>query len=55
MTSTFFWPATVIEVVKEHCGVYGQGVEYAYTMMHGVPAGARRDCRGKARYDRKGR
>jgi hypothetical protein len=32
MTSTFFW--------KEHCGAYGQGVEYPYTMVHGVPAGA---------------
>ena len=28
----------VIEVVKEHCGAYGQGVEYAYTMGHGAPA-----------------
>ena len=28
----------VIEVVKEHCGAYGQGVEYAYTMVHGAPA-----------------
>jgi nicotinamidase-related amidase len=27
----------VIEVVKEHCGAYGQGVEYAYTMVHGAP------------------
>ena len=31
----------VIEVVKEHCGAYGQGVEYAYTMVHGAPAGRR--------------
>jgi hypothetical protein len=23
--------------VKEHCGAYGQGVEYAYTMVHGAP------------------
>jgi nicotinamidase-related amidase len=23
----------VIEAVKEHCGAYGQGVEYAYTMV----------------------
>jgi len=29
----------VIEIVKEHCGAYGQGVEYAYTMVHGAPAG----------------
>lgn len=28
----------VMEVVKEHCGAYGQGVEYAYTMVHGAPA-----------------
>ena len=27
----------VIEIVKEHCGAYGQGVEYAYTMVHGAP------------------
>jgi nicotinamidase-related amidase len=26
----------VIEVVKEHGGAYGQGVEYAYTMVHGA-------------------
>lgn len=30
--------AAVIEAVKEHCGAYGQGVEYAYTMVHGAPA-----------------
>lgn len=29
----------VIAVVKEHCGAYGQGVEYAYTMVHGAPPG----------------
>lgn len=37
----------VIEAVKEHCGAYGQGVEYAYTMVHGVPpsrAGASGHC-----------
>jgi len=28
----------VIEVVKKYCGAYGQGVEYAYTMVHGAPA-----------------
>jgi len=28
----------VIEIVKEHGGAYGQGVEYAYTMVHGAPA-----------------
>ncbi len=27
----------VIATVKEHCGAYGQGVEYAYTMVHGAP------------------
>ena len=36
----------VIEVVKEHCGAYGQGVEYAYTMVHGAPA-SRVGTRGK--------
>jgi nicotinamidase-related amidase len=24
----------VMDVVKEHCGAYGQGVEYAATMIH---------------------
>jgi nicotinamidase-related amidase len=28
----------VIAAVKEHCGAYGQGVEYAYTMVHQQPA-----------------
>jgi nicotinamidase-related amidase len=28
----------VMAAVKEHCGAYGQGVEYAYTMVHGAPA-----------------
>ncbi|MFP5239300.1 MAG: hydrolase [Acidobacteriota bacterium] len=28
----------VLAVVKEHAGAYGQGVEYAYTMVHGAPA-----------------
>jgi nicotinamidase-related amidase len=27
----------VMEIVKEHGGAYGQGVEYAYTMVHGAP------------------
>lgn len=27
----------VLAVVKDHCGAYGQGVEYAYTMVHGAP------------------
>lgn len=25
-------------LVKEHGGAYGQGIEYAYTMVHGAPA-----------------
>jgi nicotinamidase-related amidase len=28
----------VMSVVKEHCGAYGQGVEYAATMVHKAPA-----------------
>src|SRR3954471_10217947 len=28
----------VMDIVKTHCGAYGIGVEYAYTMIHGVPA-----------------
>ncbi len=28
----------VLEIVKEHSGAYGMGVEYAYTMVHGQPA-----------------
>ena len=27
----------VLAIVKEHSGAYGQGVEYAYTMVHGTP------------------
>ena len=30
--------AEVMAVVKEHCGAYGQGVEYASTMVHKAPA-----------------
>jgi nicotinamidase-related amidase len=29
---------SVIDIVKEHCGAYGVGVEYAYTMVHKAPA-----------------
>lgn len=29
--------AEVMEIVKEHGGAYGQGVEYAYTMIHKAP------------------
>ena len=28
----------VMDIVKGHCGAYGAGVEYAYTMVHGAPA-----------------
>jgi nicotinamidase-related amidase len=28
----------VMDIVKNHCGAYGAGVEYAYTMVHGAPA-----------------
>ena len=27
----------VMELAKMHCGAYGVGVEYAYTMVHGAP------------------
>ncbi len=26
----------VIDIVKTHCGAYGMGIEYAYTMVHGA-------------------
>lgn len=28
----------VMDIVKSHCGAYGVGVEYTYTMVHGAPA-----------------
>lgn len=28
----------VMDIVRTHCGAYGVGVEYAYTMVHGAPA-----------------
>jgi len=28
----------VMDIVKAHCGAYGIGVEYVYTMVHGAPA-----------------
>jgi nicotinamidase-related amidase len=28
----------VMDIVKNHCGAYGMGVEYAYTMVHGAQA-----------------
>jgi nicotinamidase-related amidase len=30
--------SAVMDIVKSHCGAYGMGVEYAYTMLHGAPA-----------------
>jgi nicotinamidase-related amidase len=27
----------VMDIVKNHCGAYGVGVEYAYTMVHNAP------------------
>ena len=27
----------VMDIVKTHCGAYGIGVEYAYTMVHKAP------------------
>lgn len=33
----------VMEVVREHCGAYGQGVEYAATMVHRAPPHRRHD------------
>ena len=45
----------VMELVKTHCGAYGVGVEYAYTMVHGAPpstlpaySGADADSAGSA-------
>lgn len=28
----------VMDIVKNHAGAYGMGVEYAYTMVHGAPS-----------------
>jgi len=28
----------VMDIVRAHLGAYGIGVEYAYTMVHGLPA-----------------
>ena len=28
----------VMDIVKNHYGAYGMGVEYAYTMVHGLAA-----------------
>ena len=27
----------IMDIVKTHCGAYGVGVEYAYTLVHGAP------------------
>lgn len=27
----------VMDIVRTHCGAYGSGVEYTYTMVHGAP------------------
>jgi nicotinamidase-related amidase len=32
----------VMAVVRKHCGAYGQGVEYAATMVHNAPANRQR-------------
>lgn len=29
--------ADVMEIIREHCGAYGMGVDYAYTMVHKQP------------------
>ncbi len=29
--------SAVMDIVKTHCGAYGMGVEYAYTMVHAAP------------------
>jgi nicotinamidase-related amidase len=36
----------LMEILKAHAGAYGQGIEYAYTMVHKVPP-TRRNCMGK--------
>ena len=42
----------VMEIVKEHTGAYGQGVEYAYTMVHGaLQAGKYETRRSNCRRD----
>ena len=30
-----------MEIVKEHFGAYGMGVDYAYTMVHKAPSRAK--------------
>ena len=27
----------LMAIIKEHCGAYGMGIDYAYTMVHGAP------------------
>ncbi|MES2790362.1 MAG: hydrolase [Planctomycetota bacterium] len=36
----------VMSLVLQHCGAYGQGVEYAYTMVHKQPAYPQRLAKG---------
>lgn len=31
----------VMNIVKEHSGAYGMGVDYAYTMVHKAPSRAK--------------
>jgi len=33
--------AAVMDIVREHSGAYGMGVDYAYTMVHKAPARAK--------------
>jgi nicotinamidase-related amidase len=32
----------VLNIMRDHAGAYGQGIEYAYTMVHGAPPARRR-------------
>lgn len=38
----------VMDVIREHCGAYGQGVEYATTMVHKAPASRKRRASEKS-------
>ncbi len=35
----------VMDIVREHSGAYGMGVDYAYTMVHGAPERAKHGVR----------
>lgn len=37
----------LLEIFKEHGGAYGQGIEYAYTMVHGGPQSRKAADEGK--------